>query len=77
VEEPPEPRDDLRLALLGLPVRQRAAIVLRFYEDLSEYRTAEAMGTSPAAVKALVSRGMKSLRKQIADEERTARERSS
>src|SRR3954454_23562146 len=31
-----EQRDLLRRALDGLPVRQRAAVVLRFYEDLSE-----------------------------------------
>jgi len=77
VEELPEPRDDLRQALLGLPVRQRAAIVLRFYEDLSEYQTADAMGTSPEAVKALVSRGMKSLRKQVTYEGRSTGGRSS
>ena len=76
VEELPEPRDDLRLALLDLPVRQRAAIVLRFYEDLSEYQT-EGDGDLPAAVKALVSRGMESLRKRVADEGRSTGGRTS
>jgi RNA polymerase sigma factor (sigma-70 family) len=69
---PPEPRDDdLRAALLSLPVRQRTAIVLRFYEDLSEHQTADAMGTSGAAVKSLVARGMETLRNEITREERS------
>ncbi len=46
----------------ALPARQRAAIVLRFYEDLSEYETAEMLGCSAGAVKSLVARAMVSLR---------------
>ena len=48
--------------LLGLPQRQRAAIVLRFYEDLSDVQTAAVLGCSPGTVRSLVSRGMKTLR---------------
>jgi RNA polymerase sigma-70 factor (sigma-E family) len=49
-------------ALQQLPARQRAAVVLRFYEDLSEHQTAQMLGCSSEAVKLLVARAMKSLR---------------
>lgn len=51
--------------LLELPPRQRAAIVLRHYQDLSEAQTAEAMGCSVGAVKSSVSAGLKRLRQQV------------
>jgi RNA polymerase sigma-70 factor (sigma-E family) len=59
-----ETRDDLWLRLLELPIRQRIALVLRYYEDMSEYRVAEVLGTSARAVNALVSRGLDQLRRQ-------------
>jgi RNA polymerase sigma-70 factor (sigma-E family) len=52
-------------ALLRLPERQRAAIVLRFYEDLSDVQTAEILRCSPGTVRSLVSRGMKTLRSEL------------
>jgi RNA polymerase sigma-70 factor (sigma-E family) len=52
-------------ALLGLPERQRAAIVLRFYEDLSDGQTAELLRCSPGTVRSLVARGMKTLRSEL------------
>jgi RNA polymerase sigma-70 factor (sigma-E family) len=52
-------------ALLRLPERQRAAIVLRFYEDLSDVQTAEVLRCSPGTVRSLVSRGMKTLRCEL------------
>jgi RNA polymerase sigma-70 factor (sigma-E family) len=52
-------------ALLRLPERQRAAIVLRFYEDLSDVQTAEVLRCSPGTVRSLVSRGMKTLRTEL------------
>jgi RNA polymerase sigma-70 factor (sigma-E family) len=52
-------------ALLRLPQRQRAALVLRFYEDLSDVQTAEVMRCSSGTVRSLVSRGMKTLRSQL------------
>lgn len=58
-------REDLWRELLRLPARQRAAVVLRFYEDLSERETAEALRCSTAAVKSLVARAMGSLRARI------------
>ena len=49
-------------AVRALPARQRTAIVLRFYEDLSEHQTADLLGCSAGAVKSLVARAMQSLR---------------
>jgi RNA polymerase sigma-70 factor (sigma-E family) len=63
-------REDLWRALRALPPRQRAAIVLRFYEDLSERETGEALGCSPAAAKSLVARATESLRAKIRSEDR-------
>jgi RNA polymerase sigma-70 factor (sigma-E family) len=62
-------REDLWRAVLELPPRQRAAIVLRFYEDLSEHQTAEVLGCSPAAAKMLVARAMETLRHRIRKDE--------
>ncbi|MBW3561183.1 MAG: SigE family RNA polymerase sigma factor [Actinobacteria bacterium] len=59
-------RDELWQALQRLPDRQRAAIVLRYYEDLSEADTAEALGVSVGTVKSQVSRGMDRLRELLA-----------
>jgi RNA polymerase sigma-70 factor (sigma-E family) len=61
----PATRDALWGSLQTLPARQRAAIVLRYYEDLPEDRTAEILGCRPATVRSLVFRGMESLRKEI------------
>jgi len=49
-------------ALRGLPQRQREALVLRFYEDLSEDEIAAVMGISRGAVKSHTARGMAVLR---------------
>lgn len=49
-------------ALRELPVRQREALVLRYYADLSEAQIAEAMGISRGAVKSHTARGMAALR---------------
>ena len=71
VEEPArarpevEGRDEMWQALRGLSHRQRAALVLRYYEDLSERQTADALGCSLSAVKSLVSRGLQELRAQM------------
>lgn len=45
-------------ALARLPRRQREAVVLRYYADFSELRTAELMGCSQGAVKSYCSRGV-------------------
>jgi RNA polymerase sigma-70 factor (sigma-E family) len=49
-------------ALQALPRRQREAVVLRYYGDLSEAQTAAAMGCSVGAVKSHTSRAMTALR---------------
>jgi RNA polymerase sigma-70 factor (sigma-E family) len=49
-------------ALRKLPVRQREALVLRYYADMSEAQIASVMGISRGAVKSHTARGMSSLR---------------
>ena len=60
--------DELWRALASLPPRQRAAIVLRYYEDLSEAQTAEAMGCAVGTVKSQVAAGLAKLRDRLGDE---------
>src|SRR5262245_11073145 len=48
-------------ALAGLPPRQRAAVVLRYWEDLSVAQTAELLGVSTGTVKSSVSRALSAL----------------
>ena len=48
--------------LLRLPPGQRAAIVLRYWEDLSEAEAAQVLGCSPGTVKSAASRGLARLR---------------
>jgi RNA polymerase sigma-70 factor (sigma-E family) len=57
--------DALWAHLLELPPRQRAAIVLRHYADLSEAQTAETMGCSIGTVKSSTSAGLRRLRERI------------
>ena len=70
VERDPQVRDELWQAILDLPSRQRAAIVLRFYEDLSELQAAEVLRCSVKALNQLVVRAMKTLRTRIEEDER-------
>jgi RNA polymerase sigma-70 factor (sigma-E family) len=58
----PGERDEMWRALLQLPERQRAALVLRYYEDLSEQDAATVLRCSRPALKSLVARGMETLR---------------
>src|SRR3954452_17219778 len=55
-------RDALMRAIARLPPRQRAMVVLRYYEDMSEAQTAETMGVSVGTVKSAVSRALGKLR---------------
>ena len=60
---PLEPEDEeLRRALRALPPRMRTALVLRFYEDLSEERTGQLMGCSASTVNTQTARGLERLR---------------
>ncbi|ROO83644.1 RNA polymerase sigma-70 factor (sigma-E family) [Actinocorallia herbida] len=58
-------RDAVVRALHGLPPRQREALVLRYYADLSEAEIAAAMGISRGAVKSHTARGMAALRNAL------------
>ena len=58
-------RLDLWPLVLALPPRQRAAVVLRYCEDLSEAQTAELMGCSVGAVKKNASVGLAKLRDRM------------
>lgn len=66
---PPDPSvlvaDEMWDALQVLPMRQRAAIVLRFYEDLPDARIAELLGCREATVRTSIHRGLARLRKEI------------
>ena len=62
-------RDRLRVALMRLRPEQRAAVVLRFYEDLSEADTAEALGIPVGTVKSTVSRALERLRNELPENE--------
>jgi RNA polymerase sigma-70 factor (ECF subfamily) len=57
-----EERDAVWAAVLALPQRQREAVVLRFYEDLSEERVAQLLACSQKAVNGLIDRAKPALR---------------
>ncbi|MEU5859901.1 SigE family RNA polymerase sigma factor [Nonomuraea sp. NPDC047529] len=66
--EPPacgEVHELLEQALEGLPERMRAAIVLRYYEDMTEPEIARTLGISVGTVKSTVSRAMAKLRSAL------------
>ena len=51
--------------IYALPYRQKAVIVLRYYEDLSEAQIAAALGCRRGTVKSLAARALAGLRKEI------------
>jgi RNA polymerase sigma factor (sigma-70 family) len=57
---------ELRDVLLRLPERQRAALVLRFVEDLSDDQIALALDCREATVRSLCFRGLAAIRKELA-----------
>jgi RNA polymerase sigma-70 factor (sigma-E family) len=62
-------REELWGALHQLPSRQRAAVVLRYYEDLPERQVAEILRCSVPAARSLVARAMQTLREGIRGDE--------
>ena len=60
-----EDRDELWSLMHALPYRQRAALVLRYWDDLSEAQIGEVLRCSPRAVNALLSRAREALRNEL------------
>ena len=60
--------DTVRRALAALPARQRAVLVLRYFEDLPEAQVADLLGCSVGTVKTHTSRGIGRLRELLGDE---------
>jgi RNA polymerase sigma-70 factor (sigma-E family) len=59
-----ERSDELWTQMQKIAPRQRAALVLRFYEDLSEQQAADVLGCSLRTVNSLVTRGIQAMRIQ-------------
>ena len=57
-----ETKHTVRSALLALPPRQREAVALRYFEEMSHQETADAMNVSVSAVESLLHRAMTALR---------------
>jgi RNA polymerase sigma-70 factor (ECF subfamily) len=69
-ETHPSPRDpdpELHAALRRLPLRQREAIALRYWADLTVQECASAMGTSPGSVKKHLHRARARLQQDLAE----------
>jgi RNA polymerase sigma-70 factor (sigma-E family) len=66
-------RDATWRAVLALPPRQRAVVVLRYYEDLSEREIADTLGCRPGTVKSQASAALASLRATLGDPEGSTR----
>jgi RNA polymerase sigma-70 factor (sigma-E family) len=58
-------RDELWQLVRSLPTRQRAIIVLRYYEDMSEAQIAETLGCSPGTVKSQANKAVGKLRNAL------------
>ncbi len=83
-DAPPEPRPEPAAGpedrmviwphIASLPPRQRAVVVLRYYEQLSEREIAEALGCSTGNVKSTAHRALQTLRAAIGPEAHTGEE---
>jgi RNA polymerase sigma-70 factor (sigma-E family) len=58
-------QDEMWRAVSALPPRQRAVLVLRYYEDLSEQQIADALGCRPGTVKSQASAALDTLRSRL------------
>lgn len=65
-------RSSLWSGVQALPPRQRAVVVLRYYEDLSEREIAAALGCSPGTVKSQAADALRSLRAALATDVRAS-----
>jgi RNA polymerase sigma-70 factor (sigma-E family) len=61
-------RDEIWAGLNTLPERQRAALVLRYFEDLPDDEIARTLDARVGTVRSLISRGLATLREQMTDE---------
>lgn len=61
-------RSDLAEQVAGLPARQRAAVVMRFWGDLPDSEIASALGCRPATVRGYVARALRTLRIEMSEE---------
>lgn len=57
--------DEMRDAIMALAPRYRAAILLRYYEDLPDQAIAMALGVRPATVRSLLHRAVQQLREAV------------
>ena len=64
-EEAPAQLVELRDLLLGLPERQRAVLVLRYVEDLTDDEIAETLGCRRSTVRSLAARGLAAIRREL------------
>jgi len=60
-------RDEMWLLLARLPRQQRAALVLRYYEDLPDHEIGELLGCGAGAVRAYISRALATLRAHLTE----------
>jgi RNA polymerase sigma-70 factor (sigma-E family) len=60
-------RDQIWAGLHHLSERQRAALVLRFFEDMSDEESAAALGCRVGTVRSLISRGLAALREHMSE----------
>jgi RNA polymerase sigma-70 factor (sigma-E family) len=65
-------RDLVLRALATLPPRQRAAIVLRYFDDLDDTQIAAALGCTPGTVRTHLSRGLARMRQAMDDAQEAA-----